>query len=160
MLDCKFRTKQGVRTCYLPATKYLGIVGSSLNIYAERLRQVLRQNADLRKQVQHLKATVTCNTTALASLHTSQEKLDHDVQELQQTQSDQAQSIAQLRKLLGIMRKLSGRINVIRNRLERCERLPAQRARRGHRRRHEGNSSLDCFDLDFIEEEEEDEDWL
>ena len=156
VLDCKFRTKKGgVETCYIPMRRYVGIIGSSLNVCVQRLRASLKQNQNLRTQLQHLEDTVKCHTTTLGVLHSRQDSIGNDVEELQETQRNQAQSIAQLRKMLRMMRQLSGRLNVVRNRLGRCE--GHLRKPRTSRARSSSSTSEEQFDLDFWSDDGEDE---
>ena len=150
VLDCKYRTKGGVQTCYIPMRRYVGIIGSSLNVCVQRLRAALKQNEELRTKLQHLEDTVKCHTATLGVVQSRQASMGNDVEELQETQRNQAQSIAQLRKMLRMMRQLSGRLNVVRNRLGRCEGHLRQ-PRRGRSRSSSSTSTSteDHFDLDF-----------
>lgn len=157
MLDCKCRTKKGnIETCYIPMRRYVGMVGSSMNVCVDRLRAALRQNAALQQKLQHLEDTIKCHTTTLGALHSRQDSLGNDVEELQETQRNQAHSIAQLRKLLRMMRQLSGRLNLVRNRLGRCE----GHLRKPRRPRHRDDDLCeDEFDLDCLDEHLNDDDF-
>ena len=156
VLDCKYRTsKGGVQTCYIPMRRYVGIIGSSLNVCVQRLRAAAQQNKELQTRLQHLEDTVKCQTTTLGVLQSRQDSIGHDVEDLQEMQRSQAQSIAQLRKMLRMMRQLSGRLNIVRNRLGRCE--GHLRQPRRCRSRPSSTSDEECFDLDFWSDDCEDE---